>query len=130
VGLSMAERRTITKALRTRYAKATKKRKTLMLDELEALGELYGYLRLFVNYFSPQMKLIAKTRRGSKVSKTFDRARTPTVASLSPSMSPTMQSGPFRPSTQSSIPRSFVARSAGARTGCSSSPRRRHRGRR
>jgi len=46
-------------------------------EELEALRELYSYLRLFVNFFSPQMKLVSKTRRGAKVHKTFDRARTP-----------------------------------------------------
>jgi len=46
-------------------------------EELAALGELYGYLRLFVNFFSPQMKLISKTRKGATVHKTFDRARTP-----------------------------------------------------
>lgn len=45
--------------------------------ELECLAELYGHLRLFVNFFQPQMKLVSKTRRGATVSKTFDRARTP-----------------------------------------------------
>jgi hypothetical protein len=46
-------------------------------EELQALRELYGHLRLWVNFFSPQMKLVSKTRHGAKVSKTFDRARTP-----------------------------------------------------
>ena len=45
--------------------------------ELEALKELYEYVRLFVNFFSPLMKLTSKTRRGAQVSKTFDRPRTP-----------------------------------------------------
>ena len=45
--------------------------------ELRALRDLYRILRLFVNYFQPQMKLVAKTRRGAKVTKRFDRARTP-----------------------------------------------------
>jgi len=45
--------------------------------ELEALGELYGVLRLYVNFFQPQMKLVSKTRRGAKVTKRFDLARTP-----------------------------------------------------
>jgi hypothetical protein len=45
--------------------------------ELQALRELYRYLRLYVNFFQPQMKLTSKTRRGAKVSKTFDTARTP-----------------------------------------------------
>jgi hypothetical protein len=46
-------------------------------EELEVLNELYGHLRLWVNFFSPQMKLVHKTRRGARVCKTFDRARTP-----------------------------------------------------
>ncbi len=45
--------------------------------ELECLRELYGFLRLYVNFFQPQMKLISKTRRGARVSKRFDVARTP-----------------------------------------------------
>jgi hypothetical protein len=47
------------------------------LEELEVLRELYGHLRLWVNFFSPQMKLVAKTRHGAQVTKSFDRARTP-----------------------------------------------------
>ena len=46
-------------------------------SELEALRELYRHLRLYVNFFQPQMKLISKTRRGAKVTKRFDVARTP-----------------------------------------------------
>jgi hypothetical protein len=45
--------------------------------ELQVLAELYGHLRLWVNFFQPQMKLISKTRRGAVVSKRFDVARTP-----------------------------------------------------
>jgi hypothetical protein len=45
--------------------------------ELRALRELYGHLRLYVNFFQPQMKLVSKTRRGAKVAKRFDVARTP-----------------------------------------------------
>jgi hypothetical protein len=45
--------------------------------ELEALRELYRHLRLYVNFFQPQMKLVSKTRRGAKVSKRFAPARTP-----------------------------------------------------
>ena len=41
------------------------------------LNELYAVLRLFTNYFQPSMKLIEKTRIGSKVRKKYDRARTP-----------------------------------------------------
>ncbi len=46
-------------------------------EELEALRQLYRVLRLYVNFFQPQMKLVSKTRRGAKVTKRFDRARTP-----------------------------------------------------
>ena len=46
-------------------------------EELEALKGLYRVLRLYVNFFQPQMKLVHKTRRGAKVTKRFDRARTP-----------------------------------------------------
>ena len=45
--------------------------------ELEVLGELYRYLRLWVNFFQPQMRLVSKTRSGAKVTKRYDRARTP-----------------------------------------------------
>jgi hypothetical protein len=46
-------------------------------EELQALNELYALLRLYTNYFQPVMKLIEKTRTGSKVRKRYDRAKTP-----------------------------------------------------
>lgn len=46
-------------------------------DELEALNELYAELRLYTNFFQPSMKLIEKTRIGSKVRKKYDTAKTP-----------------------------------------------------
>jgi hypothetical protein len=46
-------------------------------DELEALNALYAVLRLYTNFFQPSMKLIEKTRNGSKVRKKYDRAKTP-----------------------------------------------------
>ncbi|HET6770586.1 MAG TPA: transposase family protein [Actinomycetota bacterium] len=45
--------------------------------ELEVLSELYTHLRLYVNFFQPQMKLVSKTRAGAKVSKRYDTAKTP-----------------------------------------------------
>lgn len=45
--------------------------------ELEALRKLYRVLRLYVNFFQPQMKLVSKTRKGAKVTKRFDAAKTP-----------------------------------------------------
>jgi len=46
-------------------------------EELEVLRELYQHLRLYVNFFQPQMKLVSKTRDGAKVTKHYDTARTP-----------------------------------------------------
>ncbi len=45
--------------------------------ELEILNELYGFLRLYSNFFQPVMKLLEKTRIGSKVKKKYDKAQTP-----------------------------------------------------
>jgi integrase-like protein len=45
--------------------------------ELEVLEELYAILRLYVNFFQPQMHLVTKTRQGAKVHRRYDRARTP-----------------------------------------------------
>ena len=45
--------------------------------ELEMLNELYKVLRLYTNFFQPVMKLIKKTRVGSKVIKRYDKAKTP-----------------------------------------------------
>ena len=41
------------------------------------LNELYGYLRLYINFFQPVMKLIQKTRIGSRVRKKYDVPQTP-----------------------------------------------------
>jgi hypothetical protein len=46
-------------------------------EELELLNELYSRLRLYTNYFQPVMKLVEKTRTGSRVTKRYDKARTP-----------------------------------------------------
>jgi hypothetical protein len=46
-------------------------------EDLQALNELYAVLRLFTNYFQPVMKLVEKTRTGSKVRKKYDKAKTP-----------------------------------------------------
>lgn len=44
---------------------------------LRTVRELYAVLRLFLNFFVPSMKLIAKQRQGSRVRKHYDTARTP-----------------------------------------------------
>ena len=46
-------------------------------EELELLNRIYDTVRLLHNFFLPQMKLIQKTRVGSKVLKRYDEARTP-----------------------------------------------------
>jgi hypothetical protein len=44
---------------------------------LESLNRTYDLLRLYVNFFQPVMKLVAKTRHGAKVHKVYDIAQTP-----------------------------------------------------
>jgi hypothetical protein len=44
---------------------------------LERLNMVYATLRHYVNFFQPTMKLISKTRKGAKVYKLYDTARTP-----------------------------------------------------
>lgn len=46
-------------------------------EQRNILNELYGHLRLYTNFFQPVMKLIEKTRIGSKVIKKYDKPRTP-----------------------------------------------------
>jgi len=43
----------------------------------ECLGRVYDLVRLYINFFQPTMKLVSKTRRGAKVHKVYDTARTP-----------------------------------------------------
>jgi len=44
---------------------------------LECLGRIYDIVRLYINFFQPTMKLVSKTRFGSKVHKVYDTAQTP-----------------------------------------------------
>lgn len=46
-------------------------------EELQLLNELYWHLRLYSNHFHPVMKLLEKTRVGSKVKKKYDKPQTP-----------------------------------------------------
>lgn len=46
-------------------------------EELLLLNELYWHLRLYSNHFHPVMKLLEKTRVGSKVKKKYDKPQTP-----------------------------------------------------
>jgi hypothetical protein len=46
-------------------------------EELALLNELYEHLRLYLNFFYPQMKLVSKERTGTKVKKQYDVPQTP-----------------------------------------------------
>lgn len=43
----------------------------------QALNALYEPLRLYMNFFQPTMVLVSKHREGAKVTKRYDRAKTP-----------------------------------------------------
>jgi hypothetical protein len=47
------------------------------LEAAAALAQLYGSVRLFVNFFQPSFKLAAKTREGAKVKKRYHPPATP-----------------------------------------------------
>ena len=47
------------------------------LPPYQALMALYQHLRPYVNFFQPSLKLISKTRKGSKVYRKYDQAQTP-----------------------------------------------------
>ncbi|MDI6799774.1 MAG: hypothetical protein QMD53_03765 [Actinomycetota bacterium] len=46
-------------------------------QEMAVLKEIYGYLRLYTNFFQPNMRLVEKVRNGSKVKKIYDEPKTP-----------------------------------------------------
>ena len=46
-------------------------------EELDILNKLYIYLDHYTNYFQPVVKLVSKTKVGSRVTKRYDRAKTP-----------------------------------------------------
>jgi hypothetical protein len=46
-------------------------------EELKLLNKLYIYLGHYTNYFQPVLKLVSKTRIGSRVTKKYDMAKTP-----------------------------------------------------
>ena len=47
------------------------------LEACGLLAALYDVLRLYVNFFQPSVKLVKKTRNGSKVHRIYDKAKTP-----------------------------------------------------
>lgn len=46
-------------------------------EALKALEDVYTLLRLYINFFQPVLKLVAKSRHGAKVRKVYDTAQTP-----------------------------------------------------
>jgi len=47
------------------------------IEPCRILDDLYLHLRLYVNFFQPSVKLVAKQRDGARVRKQYDRAQTP-----------------------------------------------------
>ncbi len=47
------------------------------MEELALLNELYGHIRLYVNFFQPVRKLIKEERTGSRVVKRYGKAKIP-----------------------------------------------------
>lgn len=47
------------------------------IQPCQILSALYEQLRLYVNFFQPSLKLLSKTRQGSRVIKKYDQAQTP-----------------------------------------------------
>lgn len=47
------------------------------VEACRILTELYHRLRLYINFFQPSLKLIAKQRQGSRIVKKYDQAQTP-----------------------------------------------------
>lgn len=47
------------------------------VEPCRILTQLYSQLRLYINFFQPSMKLLTKTRVGSRVKKSYDQAQTP-----------------------------------------------------
>jgi hypothetical protein len=43
----------------------------------KALDDVYALIRLYINFFQPVLKLVAKRRQGAKVRKVYDTAKTP-----------------------------------------------------
>jgi len=64
--------------------------------EQKILDELYGHLRLYVNFFQPVMKLVQKTRIGSRVKKKYDKPQTPYQRALASSLIPENQKETLR----------------------------------
>jgi hypothetical protein len=46
-------------------------------EELSLLGSIYSDLRLYINFFQPMLKLVAKQRIDGKTIHTYDQAKTP-----------------------------------------------------
>jgi hypothetical protein len=46
-------------------------------QELALLESIYDDLRLYINFFQPSLKLMAKERMGNKTIKRYDMAKTP-----------------------------------------------------
>jgi len=78
--LTMRHKKAVTRELRDRYQRSSKKEKTIILN-LTSPALLDTRLRAIIKlkevHFQPVRKLIKKERIGSKITKTYDEAKTP-----------------------------------------------------
>ena len=78
--LTMRHKKAVTRELRDRYQRSSKKEKTIILNwTFPALLDtrLRAIIKLKEVHFQPVRKLIKKERIGSKITKTYDEAKTP-----------------------------------------------------
>ena len=78
--LTMRHKKAVTRELRDRYQRSSKKEKTIILNWTSPAlldTRLRAIIKLREVHFQPVRKLIKKERIGSKITKTYDEAKTP-----------------------------------------------------
>ena len=78
--LTMRHKKAVTRELRDRYQRLSKKEKTIILNWTSPAlldTRLRAIIKLKEVHFQPVRKLIKKERIGSKITKTYDEAKTP-----------------------------------------------------
>ncbi len=78
--LTMRHKKAVSRELRDRYQRLSKKEKTIILNWTSPAlldTRLRAIIKLREVHFQPVRKLIKKERIGSKITKTYDEAKTP-----------------------------------------------------
>ena len=78
--LTMRHKKAVTRELRDRYQRSSKKEKTIILNWTSSAlldTRLRAIIKLKEVHFQPVRKLIKKERIGSKITKTYDETKTP-----------------------------------------------------